>query len=886
MGKRQRDLGRSPTSCHGSPRARVYDRAHPKTPKQNGNSSLGCCCLCRSLILKQNTVVTTRRASMNRHFSTTPLTITFAVLVVYVTAVPTPVHAQTVHVTDDTNINLATPTQLNGATTSLFVRNIGAGGERRTFLQFDLSTLPSGVPVNKAMLRLWVSAVNDPGPVDVHAVLAPWGEETLSASVAPPIGAVIGSLNLAVTDQNKFVLVDITNQVQGWLNGSIANFGIALVPVSADPIRVTLDSKETTLTSHGPELEVALTPATGDITTVSAGLGLSGGGAAGDVSLSLDTGFTDSRYAAAAHGHDVSQITNAATLGANTFTGTQTIDTGNLDLDPSTATSGNLTKNGTRFLHNFGTLNTFLGVNAGNVTMTGTSNTATGFGALANNTTGGDNTAVGSNALFLNSTGGGNTAFGNFSMQVNTTGIHNTASGVASLVNNTTGSRNTVIGVGTMTGNTAGSDNTAAGFAALANNSFGGSNNVGIGRAAGRDGTTGSNNIYLGANVLGVAGELNTMYLGLQGAQTTTFIAGVRGTTVTGGEPVVIDANGRLGSGTVAPAANSVGTAEVIDNSLTASDLAPNAVTGSELAADAVTADKVAFNYAASTAEGGAAIDVACLGCVAANEVNFSFASLGANTFTGTQTIDTGNLDLDASTATVGSITKNGARFLHNFGTSNTFLGVNAGNLSMSGSVNTAMGSSALESNTTGNENTAVGAFSLFGNTLGIENTAIGASALRANTTGISNTAIGREAMRFSSTGSDNTAIGQLALRFNVSGSSNTALGHHALMNTTGSNNVGIGNSAGGNATTGSNNIYLGWGVLGVAGEADTMYLGKIGTQTTTYIAGVRGTTVVGGESVVIDAAGRLGSGAVPPGANTVGSAQVIDDSLTAGDLA
>ena len=53
--------------------------------------------------------------------------------------------------------------------------------------------------------------------------------------------------------------------------------------------------------------------------------------------------------------------TGAATLGANTFSGTQTIGTGNLDLSPSTATAGNLTKNGTRFLHDFGSDNTFLG---------------------------------------------------------------------------------------------------------------------------------------------------------------------------------------------------------------------------------------------------------------------------------------------------------------------------------------------------------------------------------------------------------------------------------------------------------------------------------------------------------------------------------------------
>ena len=40
-------------------------------------------------------------------------------------------------------------------------------------------------------------------------------------------------------------------------------------------------------------------------------------------------------------------LTGVAKLTANTFTATQTIDGGNLDLDPSTATAGNITKNGT-----------------------------------------------------------------------------------------------------------------------------------------------------------------------------------------------------------------------------------------------------------------------------------------------------------------------------------------------------------------------------------------------------------------------------------------------------------------------------------------------------------------------------------------------------------
>ena len=71
---------------------------------------------------------------------------------------------------------------------------------------------------------------------------------------------------------------------------------------------------------------------------------------------------------------------------------------GNINLDPSTATAGNIIKGGVPFLHNYGSENTFVGLEAGNLTMTGSFNTASGSEALLNNTTGYYNTALGYSA--------------------------------------------------------------------------------------------------------------------------------------------------------------------------------------------------------------------------------------------------------------------------------------------------------------------------------------------------------------------------------------------------------------------------------------------------------------------------------------------------------
>jgi hypothetical protein len=78
----------------------------------------------------------------------------------------------------------------------------------------------------------------------------------------------------------------------------------------------------------------------------------------------------------------------------------------------------------------------------------------------------------------------------------------------------------------------------------------------------------------------------------------------------------------------------------------------------------------------------------------------------------------------NTTSSSLGILFKGADRFLHNYGTNNTFLGVNSGNFTMTGNYNTAVGSQSLYSITTGRENTAVGMYSLYSNTTGFENTA------------------------------------------------------------------------------------------------------------------------------------------------------------------
>ncbi|HVI78388.1 MAG TPA: tail fiber domain-containing protein, partial [Candidatus Acidoferrum sp.] len=67
--------------------------------------------------------------------------------------------------------------------------------------------------------------------------------------------------------------------------------------------------------------------------------------------------------------------------------------------------------------------------------------------------------------------------------------------------------------------------------------------------------------------------------------------------------------------------------------------------------------------------------------------------------------------------------------------------------------------------------------------------------------------------------------------------------------NTTGNFNTALGFNAGANQTTGSNNIYIGAGLVGIAGESNAC-----------YIASIFGQTSGGGAPVFVDAAGKLGT--------------------------
>ena len=251
----------------------------------------------------------------------------------------------------DSYTNSAAPTTNYGAKTTLNVN----GATQASYIQFDLTSIPSTASVSKATLKLFVNAVTTGGTFDVDYVNGTWQESTIYFNNQPAPGGFIGSATLTTTSKNQYIPIDVTSAVQAWLNGSEQNNGVTLVAVGN--FNANFDSKESTTTSHSPELDVAFGSGSGTITGVTTGpaSGLTGGGTSGTVNLSLLTNcganqvlqWNGSAWACASAGSGtVSNVSTGTGLIGGPITNSGTISV-NTSTVPLLASSNNFTGNQT-----------------------------------------------------------------------------------------------------------------------------------------------------------------------------------------------------------------------------------------------------------------------------------------------------------------------------------------------------------------------------------------------------------------------------------------------------------------------------------------------------------------------------------------------------------
>jgi hypothetical protein len=311
----------------------------------------------------------------------------------------------------------------------------------------------------------------------------------------------------------------------------LADAAVTTAKLSFDPAtQAELDAYKTSLSTAGTvntptnpidfsQLKNVPAASAGDITSVVAGNGLTGGGTTGDVTLSANFAGSGAATTVARsdHNHTIGQ--------QNTRVG--------LDALPVN-TSGDFNSafgQGALFSNTTGVHNTALGYRTLFFNVGGSSNVAVGIAALDNNVSGNSNTAVGAAAMVSNVSAGQNVGIGSFALNSMTTGLWNIGIGDGALFNFTGGNSNVAVG--------------QAGLGVLAS----GDSNIAVGREAGAGLSNGSRNIYIGNS--GFPTESDKIRIGNPlNVNARTYIAGIRGVTTANNDaiPVLISGEGQLGT--------------------------------------------------------------------------------------------------------------------------------------------------------------------------------------------------------------------------------------------------------------------------------------------------------------------------------------------------
>jgi regulation of enolase protein 1 (concanavalin A-like superfamily) len=143
----------------------------------------------------------------------------------------------------DTHLLQSPPDYNSGDAATMYIETIN-NKNVRAIMKFNLSTLPAGAVVVNATLLLNFWKSNKPNPVifNVHAVAMDWVEMEATWNSASSTQPWIPGGNYnpfifyrgTITDADGWQPVDVSRLVDLWLKGTIANYGLIMVPDNGD----------------------------------------------------------------------------------------------------------------------------------------------------------------------------------------------------------------------------------------------------------------------------------------------------------------------------------------------------------------------------------------------------------------------------------------------------------------------------------------------------------------------------------------------------------------------------------------------------------------------------------------------------------------------------
>jgi len=148
-----------------------------------------------------------------------------------------------------------------GSSVIIDVGTFASGTTVRSYIQFDLSSVSENARVTDADLRLY--QYGTPGTenciIDLHKVTSGWQEGTVDWSSQPNYSTETEYSTNITAGAATWKLWDIDTLVQGWLDGTVTNYGMALLVTDETTLGTIVyfhSSDYTTDTTQRPKLEI------------------------------------------------------------------------------------------------------------------------------------------------------------------------------------------------------------------------------------------------------------------------------------------------------------------------------------------------------------------------------------------------------------------------------------------------------------------------------------------------------------------------------------------------------------------------------------------------------------------------------------------------------
>jgi hypothetical protein len=148
----------------------------------------------------------------------------------------------------------------------------GSTGRVRSYLRFNLSSLPADSTITSATLRVYQVAGQDyPGvtrTITFYRATGSWNESSITWNNRPGYAEAVGSVHTTYNFAG-WRDVDLTDLVRAWVAGSQTNYGlVAIGPESIEGVLRAFGSRES---AYGPELHISYVPTPPPVLDVSPG---------------------------------------------------------------------------------------------------------------------------------------------------------------------------------------------------------------------------------------------------------------------------------------------------------------------------------------------------------------------------------------------------------------------------------------------------------------------------------------------------------------------------------------------------------------------------------------------------------------------------------------